>query len=80
MLEVVVGVLGMLGAKRWDDAGGDVARLDERGAPGDPHPGELGPVLRPAVDEDRHVGALGDVAHARERPDVVDRLGLLVER
>ncbi len=46
----------------------------------DPDPAQAGPILGPAVDEDRRLGSVGQVADAGERQRVVGRLRLLVER
>jgi len=54
--------------------------VGQGGAPVDADPGESRPVLVPAVDEDRDLGAALDVANARQRARVRGRLRLLVDR
>ena len=46
----------------------------------DPEPGQVGPVLVPAIDEHRHVGSPLDVADAGELARVRGLLRLLVDR
>ena len=84
MLQRMTSVLGVPGTQRGDGhvvlPGGGRTGLDELPAAIQSEPSERRPVLRPGVDQQRHVWVGGDVANALQIVRIGDALGLFIQR